>query len=279
MHKTALVFIFGLMAAICLSLPAAAQTPPATQSGSMGQAAAGPMPTNNIGQLFFSTPKPGSAQQFEQGRKRHMDWHRRQNDAWTWYTFETLTGEHTGDYMTGTFGHNWKDFDGRDKFEAADTADVALNLGPYMASSMSAFYAFRPDLTMPTPGAAPNAPPTPYANIVHYYLKPEGVPEFIQGIHKINDAIKKANYGAGFSSPEWYQLVSGGTGPEFVIVFPRKSYAEMQGPDKPLLTMLEEVYGKDDAAATFNMITKNTRFVRSEFIKYRPELSYIPATR
>jgi hypothetical protein len=51
------------------------------------------------------------SQQYEAGRKKHMAWHKSQNDPWSWHKWEVLTGPNTGSYVVGTFGHNWKDME------------------------------------------------------------------------------------------------------------------------------------------------------------------------
>jgi len=101
----------------------------------LASAAIAQTPSAPVAQIFVNKPWPGKQQAYEQGRVKHMAWHKGQKDQWAWYTWEVMTGENTGAYIVGTFDHNWKDFDGRDQFEAADAKDVALNLGPAEASS------------------------------------------------------------------------------------------------------------------------------------------------
>jgi hypothetical protein len=36
---------------------------------------------NNVCRVYFSTPKPGMGQQYEAGRKKHMQFHREQKDS------------------------------------------------------------------------------------------------------------------------------------------------------------------------------------------------------
>ena len=66
---------------------------------------------SNVCRVYFSTPKPGMDQQYEAGRKKHMQFHRDQKDTWTWNTFAIETGDNAGMYVTPTCGHAWKDFD------------------------------------------------------------------------------------------------------------------------------------------------------------------------
>src|SRR5205823_14364598 len=69
-----------------------------------------------IVEIHINRVKPGMTQQYEAGRKKHMLWHKSQNDAWSWHTWAVLTGPATGSYVVGSFEHNWKDLDGGRNF-------------------------------------------------------------------------------------------------------------------------------------------------------------------
>ena len=101
--------------------------------------------------------KPGMAKQYEAGRTKHMGWHKSQKDAWSWYVWEVISGDNTGAYVTGSFGHAWKDFDGREKFEKADDADVAATMGPSVARATLSYWTERADISQSpsTPGSTP----------------------------------------------------------------------------------------------------------------------------
>src|SRR5438045_7913965 len=86
-------------------------------------------PAGDLVEIHINKIKPGMTRQYEEGRKKHMMWHRKQNDAWSWLTWEILTGENTGSYVIGTFGHRWSDFDARTKFEVEDSADAIAHMG------------------------------------------------------------------------------------------------------------------------------------------------------
>src|SRR5258708_31194255 len=115
---------------------------------------------NNVCRIYFSTPKPGMGQQYEAGRKKHMQFHRAQKDTWTWNTFAIETGDNAGMYVTSSCGHAWKAFD---EWEArmgkADTADAPTNLTPYVQSRRNGFYVYRSDMSL-APATQPPAPMT-----------------------------------------------------------------------------------------------------------------------
>lgn len=227
----------------------------------------------DIVEIHVNRVKPGMTQQYEAGRKKHMAWHKSQNDAWSWYTWAVVTGQGTGSYVVGSFEHNWKDLDGRDKFVEADGADSQANIGPSLAGTEQSYYRYRADLSQ-----SPQAfPPSPLISVTHFMLEPGGVNDFTDGIKKVNEGIKKSNFPQAGAS-RWYQLVNGGEGPHFVLVGDRAGWANFQPPtDKTLDSMMEEVYGKEQGAAILGALRKAIRSTSSEALQYRPDLSYVAA--
>ncbi len=224
----------------------------------------------NIAQVIVTKAKAGHESQYEAGRKRHSEFHKKQNDAWKWMTYEVLTGDNTGNYITVSPDHHWKDFDGREKFEELDGADVAQNLTPHAESTTVHYYAYRPEMSNPPEGDA--APVLVQTTL--FYLRPDGVADFMAGVRKITEALKKAN------SPgraTWHQLVSGGEGPRFALRQFRKTWADFQPPDKTLDAMVEEAFGKEEAGKILSSVRKSIRYTVSSTSRYRPDLSYMPA--
>lgn len=178
-------------------------------------------------------------------------------------------GDNAGQYVVASLGHAWKDFDGREQSEAEDSADAVANMGAFEEASTQAYYVFRADLSVAPDGSGP----TRFSQVTHFYLTPEGVNDFIDGIRKVNEGIKKTKYP---SNAGWYQLFNGGEGPEWVLVAARASWADFQPPEKTLDAMMEEAYGKAPAAAALASLRKAIRYTRSEILRYRPDLSYMP---
>ena len=225
-------------------------------------------------EINFQAPKPGMAQKYEGARKLHMGWHKRQKDAFAWLTWEVVSGERNGTYVTGSFGHAWKDFDGREKFDDDDNADFNKGIGPTIATAHTAYYVNRVDLSLTPPSA--DAVPAPFIFVTSFLLKPEAVNDFVEGVKKVNEGIKKTSYPQAGPS-RWYQLVNGGEGPLFVLVGDRANWAAFAPMEKTLDAAMEEAYGKEPGAAILSGLRKSFRSVRTETMKYRPELSYLPA--
>ena len=107
----------------------------------------------DVCQVSFWTAKPGAAAAWAEGRKKHMEFHKQQKDAFAWYTWEVINGDRAGSFITGTFDHYWKDFDGREAFDALDAADVAKTSGPATESSSDGYWIHMGDASRNEPGA------------------------------------------------------------------------------------------------------------------------------
>ena len=254
MFKKHAAFVF--LCAVALAVPALAQ-----QAG-------------NVAELNIHTPKPGGTEKYEAARKKHMAWHKAQKDTWTWLTWEAVSGPDSGTYYTGSFGHAWKDFDGHEKFQKDDSTDFEKGIGPTLARSFTSYYARRADMSL----TAPNTdPPSAYSLLTYYRIKFEGQNDFVEAVKKINEGIKKTNYAQPGPSA-WYQLVNGGEGPMFILAGGRTNWASFAPNDKTLDQMMEEAFGKEQGAAILASGRKAILSTRTETVKNRPDLSYVPAT-
>jgi hypothetical protein len=226
---------------------------------------------NNVCRIYFTKPKPGADAQYEAGRKKHMQFHRSQNDTFTWGTWLIGTGENTGTYVTSTCGHAWKDFDAWEKrMGKADTADGAINLSPSTAASWNGFYVERADVSL----AAPNRPPAPMVAVTIYVLKPGAATEFIGAVTKIGDALKKL---PDFPKTSvWLQLVNGGEGPAFVLLSDRQNFGDMAAGPQGVIDAVNAAYGKETGDQIFKTLRDSTAHTFTELAEYRADLSYVP---
>jgi hypothetical protein len=257
MKKSLCVLVFSC-ALLLGAVPALAQTQPKT-----------------VAEVLFVAPKPGSTADFEAAVKRHMQWHRQQNDTWAWLVWEVLTGDRMGQYVVGTFGHDWKDFDDKAKFEEEDDANAMSVIGPYIQPLSGGFYAVRPELSLTPP--SPGGQPATFSSVTTVLLKPGGSMQAEEAIKEVNAAIKKSNWPAKPSL--WYQLLNGGEGPTLVMVIARAKWADFQPPEKEFGQMLGESYGKMGAENLLRKFYGSVRSYHSQIIKFRPDLSYMPAAK
>lgn len=227
----------------------------------------------NVGWVHAFTVKPGMTKQFEDGRKRHMEWHRKQNDSWSWQLWEVATGEATGSYYSITFGHSWKDLDAWEaKLGDADTADSNTNMMPYLGGEAASIWMVLKDPSHPS---SMSAPPK-MAEVNHFLLKPGTEADFNDAIKKINDAIVKSDWPAHYT---WYSLQDGGEGPHYVLVLEMSGWADLAEPTPSFGAMLEKALGKHDADAITHSFDHTIQREWTETIRYRPDLSYVPASK
>jgi hypothetical protein len=227
---------------------------------------------NNVCRIYFSTPKPGATQQFEAGRKKHMQFHGAQKDTWSWRTYAIQTGDNAGTYVTSACGHSWKDFDDwEQRMGKADTADGEQNLTPYIQSGRNAFYVYRADMSL----APLNQPVLPMTSVTIYVLHPGAAPDFTAAITKINNVLSKQPNWPKTSG--WLQLVNGGEGPTFVLLNSRRNWADFAPLPKSPADTVTDALGKEAADAIFKTIRDSTAHLFTEAAEYRPDLSYEPA--
>lgn len=229
-------------------------------------------PAASVCEIHINKVKSGMTAQYEQARAKHMAWHKSQNDAWSWNIWEITTGENTGNYLVSSCGHDWKDFD-REKFNTADSTNANATMGPTLAGESMSYYVVRPDLGPPS---ATKQPP-PYVSVIHFYLKPEGIADFNEGVKKVIAGIAKTNSPTVPST--WYSLANGGRGPEVVLVQERKSIGDMGiGGGKTLEQIMQEAYG-DQGAAILGSLRKGYYSTQTELLHLRSDLSYTPPSK
>jgi hypothetical protein len=251
------VFLSLVALALAVAVPAGAQTN-----------------SKNIARIYTIKTKPGQAQQWEAGFKKLQSWEHQQNLPGTLYVWSVISGPNYGDYILGTFGHDWADFD--EMQARGEKSGVGKEIGetvaPYTASVGISYYAFQTDLAITPPD--PNKPPLPMSEVNFFTLKPGGLGPAINAIKQVNAAIKKTHWPGADNPGGWYVLVNGGEGPQLVLSGDLKNWAAMKLPTPSFLEMLEQVYGKAGAHAIMHKFYSHVRSESNELIRYRPDLSY-----
>jgi hypothetical protein len=118
----------------------------------------------------------------------------------------------------------------------------------------------------------------PKLAVTRLLLKPEGVNDFVDGVKKIKEGVRKTDY--PFRGPvRWYQLVTGGEGPQFLLLSDRANWAAFEPPtNKTLDAMMEAAYGKEQGAAILRTVRSAIRSQYVETWQYRSDLSFVPVT-
>jgi hypothetical protein len=248
--------VLGTLAAATVAVPLArAQEKPGT-----------------VAETILTHVKPGMTKAYEEGRKRHSAWHKAQADKWGWLTWEVASGDDLGAYVTGSFGHHWKDFDDWEaRLGKGDTADVELNLNPSTASARLSYYQMLADISRPGPNPEK---PAKMVELVHFLLKPSKDAAFREAIGRITEAVEKTKWPAVYS---WYALLNGGEGPHYVLAIPHETWASMEELDPPFPAMMAKAFGSFEAARLMSAVDDSVKTQTTEILVYRPDLSYVPA--
>jgi hypothetical protein len=109
----------------------------------------------------------------------------------------------------------------------------------------------------------------PYLTVQHFLLNADAMPAFVDQIKQLNTALDKANAPGPIGL--WYQLLNGGEGPQFVLVTPRKNWAEFETKKS-----VDELAGPENATL-LNTMRKGFKRVWTDTVRHNEELSYHPA--
>jgi len=220
--------------------------------------------------VYSVKPKPGSQARLDAALKQHYAWHRTQRDTSAWHVWQVISGPDIGDYVAGTFGHEWGEFDSRAAFDAADEADFFATVMPFVQAVDLGYWAYAADMSRPAAAPAPAA----MSQVTRYLVKPEGFLAFTDALRAIRTALAPLDPPISFT---WYRLISGGENPQFLLAVDRNAWAELAGGGKSLDQILVETVGAQRAVAIQAALRDSTRSTTSYMLRYRPDLSYVPA--
>jgi hypothetical protein len=248
-----LIFAVGIM--LIAAVAGFAQTKPGT-----------------LASLEFQKLKPGTAKQYEEGRKAQADWHKQQKDTIPLMVWETRTGDDSGTYMVGRLGQHWADLDVPPAQDKAELEAYEKNVGVYVESLITRIYELLPKDSKPTDSMTPSK----FSEIITYVVKPGKGEEFHSAITRATEAIDKTKWPVHYY---WYELANGGRAGTYVLVIPHDKWADFEdNPNmKPFEEMLTEAFGHAEAASILNRFDTSTETETSSILEYRPDLSYLPS--
>jgi len=106
-----------------------------------------------VSMLIRMKPKAGMTDQWEEGVKKHMEFHGQQGDTWSWAMWEVISGDKTGEFTVGTYGHEWSDFDNMPVSGPEDEADGKKNTEAYTESVSIMYSNYMPEFSLPPDGS------------------------------------------------------------------------------------------------------------------------------
>jgi len=146
---------------------------------------------------------------------------------------------------------------------------------PYLDSEPESYYRYLSDLSL----APQTFSPAPKLAVTRFLLRPEETSNFLDGLRKIKEASRKTGY--PLAGPvRWYQLVSGGESPQFLLLADRANWAAFESPtEKTLDAMMQEAYGREQGAAILRTVRSAVRSQYVETWQYRADLSFVPTAK
>lgn len=221
--------------------------------------------------LFAYRPKPGMEADFEDGYRAHLAWHHEAGDPFVWYGWNVVTGDELGVFVDGTFGPTPAEFDDRVS-PAADAAHFGETTAPFADALWRKVYRSRPDLG--TSRFLEERAPSAALRVMHYRLEPDGADEFAAFLGRVAATRAADSSEAPAAGDAWaaYELVDGGTGPEFMLLLPAEGLAglEFGGPVAWLAGQADGAAGSGERARL------GIRTASSVTWRLREDLTYIP---
>jgi hypothetical protein len=214
--------------------------------------------------FYFYRTATGQQQAFEQGYRRHLQWHRQQRDPLAWYGWTIADGPRAGQFVDASVGEPFAAFDRRVD-PAGDTADAVRNVLPFATPLARPTYGLRPELGTGTPLESRRPAATMQVEVFH--LRPGSEARFERAVRVARRALVVR---PGAPAHTWYRLVVGGEAPRYLLLIARQDWA---GYDR-FEGNVEELLAGDGAARADYAAA--VRSVDVETWDYRPELSLIP---
>jgi hypothetical protein len=212
----------------------------------------------NVARVVVWQPKAGVGRDFEEGYKRHLEWHRQNSDSWTWIGWTLVSGERNGYFIDGTFSHAWKDLDAPVS-PSADAANNAINVFPYGDVRSASIYESVPGLT--NMSAAQLA--EPLLNFCTFEVQPGRAAQF-------ELLLENALQAASTDNAQQHMLlrpVNGTT--DYLLLLPAQKPSNLAAQARFTAQLLETIVQKTQGASVI-------RGFRTEIARYRPEMSYRP---
>lgn len=220
--------------------------------------------------LFAYYPKEGMRPQFEEGYRRHLAWHRENQDPLVWCGWYVGHGERTGLFIDGSFGRPFAAFDRRVK-PAADAADAARTMGPYADPAFRSTYVLRRDLSTGQP--LEEQRPSASVQVLHYRLRPGTERRFERAVLAAREALSRTP-----DAPEhtWYELVVGGERPGYMLMVARDGWASYDRFRLRLSDLIADGREPAEAVRLLDNLSAAVESVLAETWSYREDLSYLP---
>lgn len=215
-----------------------------------------------LARFTFIVPKERMQKQFEDGYKRHLQWHIDNGDKWNWYGWFIASGNRIGYFVDATFGHDWADFD-KPVDPAKDVADIAINVLSFAKFYSQFTCAYLPEVSRGTEQDLASALP----QNIYFKIKPGFEPTFEKFLAELHKDWQKTEFGQNYL---WYRIEDGGESPQYLLFLPHKIFTEKQKTQN----FLAKIWSGNTAAQ--NLFQQSVEKITSETLRYRADMTFIP---
>lgn len=217
---------------------------------------------SNLARFTVLIPKDGMQRQFEDGYKRHLQWHIDNGDTWNWYGWTIASGKRLGYFVDATFGRSWADFD-KPVNPAKDSADLDINVRPFAKAYTQFVCAFLPEFSRGTNADLSAALP----QIISFKINPGqelAFEKFLAGFHKEWQKNEpEQNY-------LWYRIEDGEDVPQYLLFLPHWNFTEKRKTENFLAKLWKQNPSLQSVFQT------SVAEISGETMRYRADMTYIP---
>lgn len=159
-------------------------------------------------------PHDGRTVDFEAGYTRHLDWHQKAGDKWSWYGWTIWAGDRQRWFVYATFGHTAEDL-ASPVMPAEDERDNILNVTPHCEFAGNVLYQFLPALSRGDGNGNPQA--LARAEFTYVDLKPGSEKAFATALAAAASKLQGETL--------WYRAIAGSASPRYLRIRSRPSLA------------------------------------------------------
>lgn len=221
------------------------------------------------GFLFSYRPHEDARGAFDEGYRRHLDWHRERADSLAWWGWDVLAGPGAGDFVDGVFGIAFAALDARVD-PAGDAADAAETFVPHASGTGRELVILRADLSTATP--LEERRPTRFVQVVRFLADPRDV-------GPLDDALASLQRDAAARGLLPYTVYENGAGspPGFLVMIWRDSFASFDRAEASPARALREYLRRAPEADPSLLAGPPIEVIDQVWVR-RPDLTYIPGS-
>jgi len=220
-----------------------------------------------IAQVVLITPKEGHNEALITAITDYHHWVAKFEGHHEYNWYEILTGPDTGKYIARSGNHNWADFDAKYDWQKEAGEMFAKNVAPHIQDA---------DTHMTEEMKDFSHWPESFDGFTHFqvenwYVHNGKGHEFRQGLKKIVDTLRAANYGGYWG---FFSMASGGHGNQVQLVTAHRGWSDMSDKDPSFYTIMSEALGGEDAFHAFMGDWSATfKTGHNQMVKRMPEAS------